>query len=607
MLDEQEHSIYSDSLRFRGGRPVESQVVRLSPDSVALGELKLVVGSGRRSEAVSALVSFTQAWVVTNFDEMLDLLRYFGARPEDRRDAEGARVRARAALAGVLGGDRPQSGDAGERGAQPVLQPGQRRQPAFTDEGVPGLAHRSGRGLHHASARPTRASRRTPGDGRPGRPLDLHRPAPGRSSSRTRPASAASASPRVAGGVRADVSAEATAEVESGTLASRLLAGCPTDPPRLFLLDGYALIYRAFFAMISRPLRTTKGENTSAAWGVANFLLRLREKYGPDYVAWVNDAGNSFREERYPEYKSTREKLDDELQADFDRSVERIGELLDGVRHSARGRAGLRGRRRHRDARHAGGRARPPGGDRLRRQGLLPAHRARASRCSIPAAAAPRRRGDLGGRVATPPSGSASPRRRWSTTWRWWATVSDNIPGVKGIGEKGAQKLLAEYGNLDTILASAGRGHRQADPRGAAGQADNARLSRELVTIKRDVPVELDLDAHDTSSEPDFDALRRILTELEFFSLAKKLQGQGTATPVSDVVRPASRRARPPRRRTAADPLAERSSIRWSRRPRSPVVDDPADLPALVARLRAAPIVAHRHRDRPRSSRTTPT
>ena len=103
-------------------------------------------------------------------------------------------------------------------------------------------------------------------------------------------------------------------------------------PPRLFLIDGYALIYRAFFAMISRPLRTSKGENTSAAWGVVNFLMRLREKYRPDYVAWVNDAGTSFREERYPEYKSTREKLDNELQADFDRAVERICAMLEAFR-----------------------------------------------------------------------------------------------------------------------------------------------------------------------------------------------------------------------------------------------------------------------------------
>ena len=78
VFDEQQNAIYLDSLRFRGGRPVESQVIRLAPDSVSLGELRLAVGEGEQARSVSALVSFTQAWVVTNFDEMLDLLRYFG-------------------------------------------------------------------------------------------------------------------------------------------------------------------------------------------------------------------------------------------------------------------------------------------------------------------------------------------------------------------------------------------------------------------------------------------------------------------------------------------------------------------------------------------------
>ncbi|MFL5492901.1 MAG: GWxTD domain-containing protein [Gemmatimonadales bacterium] len=76
--DEQQHVVYSDSLHFRGGRQVESQVVRVAPDSISLGELRLVVGSGAGERTASALVSFTQAWVITNFDEMLDLLRYFG-------------------------------------------------------------------------------------------------------------------------------------------------------------------------------------------------------------------------------------------------------------------------------------------------------------------------------------------------------------------------------------------------------------------------------------------------------------------------------------------------------------------------------------------------
>jgi DNA polymerase-1 len=103
-----------------------------------------------------------------------------------------------------------------------------------------------------------------------------------------------------------------------------------TDLPRpqIFLVDGYALIYRAFFAMIARPLTTSRGENTSVAWGVANFLLRILEEYRPEYLAWVHDAGSSFRTETYPEYKATREKLDEELQDVFDRSLERVEELL---------------------------------------------------------------------------------------------------------------------------------------------------------------------------------------------------------------------------------------------------------------------------------------
>ena len=65
----------------------------------------------------------------------------------------------------------------------------------------------------------------------------------------------------------------------------------PPDAPRLFLVDGYALIYRAFFALISRPLTTARGENTSAAWGIVNFLQRLLATHHPDYLGWVHDSG----------------------------------------------------------------------------------------------------------------------------------------------------------------------------------------------------------------------------------------------------------------------------------------------------------------------------
>src|SRR5207249_7076873 len=103
----------------------------------------------------------------------------------------------------------------------------------------------------------------------------------------------------------------------------------PASRPAVYLVDGYALIYRAFFAMIARPLTTRRGENTSAAWGVTNFVLRLLEQRRPDYLAWVHDVGESFRHQAYPQYKATREKLTQELQQEFDRSVERIEQILE--------------------------------------------------------------------------------------------------------------------------------------------------------------------------------------------------------------------------------------------------------------------------------------
>ena len=91
-------------------------------------------------------------------------------------------------------------------------------------------------------------------------------------------------------------------------------------------MDGYALIYRAFYAMIARPLTTSRGENTSAAYGVVNFLRLLFQNHKPNYLGWVHDSGTSFRKETFPEYKATREKLSEDLQADFDNG-ERYYEL----------------------------------------------------------------------------------------------------------------------------------------------------------------------------------------------------------------------------------------------------------------------------------------
>ncbi len=137
VLDEQEHSIYSDSLRFRGGREVESQVVRLAPDSVSLGELKIVVGS-KPERSASALVSFTQAWVVTNFDEMLDLLRYFGHDEQIaamRRAPAGERARL---WRDFYEASDPNSGTPENEALNQYFSRVNAANQRFKDEGIPG-------------------------------------------------------------------------------------------------------------------------------------------------------------------------------------------------------------------------------------------------------------------------------------------------------------------------------------------------------------------------------------------------------------------------------------------------------------------------------------
>ena len=366
-------------------------------------------------------------------------------------------------------------------------------------------------------------------------------------------------------------------------------------PPQLFLIDGYALIYRAFYAMISRPLRTAKGENTSAAWGVVNFLLRLREKYRPDYVAWINDAGTSFREQRYSDYKSTRQKLDLELQADFDRSVERICQLLEafGIPIIA-----IRGY----EADDVIGTLATAGADRGLRSVIVSGdkdfYQLVGPNISLlnPGRGGPAAvdeswvdESNAGERLGVPPGQVAD----------FLALVgdaSDNIPGVRGIGEKGAQKLLSEFGNLDTILARAGEVSAKRAREALLTQAENARLSRELVTIQRNVPVELTVEDL-VLQEPDRDAVIRLLTELEFYSLVRRLSGPSDGAPAVEV--PAadsdtSESLDPDVDVSAFSPDSwlSLSDLSGPAATSVTIVDDPDRLPALAARLRAAPLLA---------------
>jgi DNA polymerase I len=358
----------------------------------------------------------------------------------------------------------------------------------------------------------------------------------------------------------------------------------PPSTPTLYLVDGYALIYRAFFAMIARPLTTRRGENTSAAWGVTNFLLRLLERRRPDYLAWVHDVGKSFRHQTYPQYKATREKLTAELQQDFDRSVERIGQILGafGVRV-----VGVEGYEADDVIGTLATAAVPRGlqvvivsGDKDFHQLIGPGIALLNPGRGGPAAVEEHwvDQTNASERLGVPPE-------RVVDYLALVGDSSDNVPGVKGVGEKTALELLATFGDLDGILANADQISGKRAREAVQQYAGLAQLSRELVTIRRDVPLPLDLEGLRVRP-PDVARLADLFTELEFRSLIPKLSG----IEVAAVEPPAPAALRSPAVAAPAAPAATVPSPVASAGPT--VVDDPAMLAAVVAECRRAPLVA---------------
>jgi DNA polymerase-1 len=295
----------------------------------------------------------------------------------------------------------------------------------------------------------------------------------------------------------------------------------PPPSPRLFLVDGYALIYRAFFALISRPLTTSRGENTSAAWGIVNFLQRLVQDHQPDYLGWVHDSGLSFRHEKFPGYKATREKLTDELQSDFDRGMERICDILEAYRIPI---IALKG---------------------YEADDVIGTLAAQAAARDINVVVVS---GDKDFQQLVRPGvwllnpgrgGPASVEEQWVSVENgserlgvapalvtdFLALVgdsSDNVPGVKGIGEKTAQELVNSYGSIENILEHASEITKKRPREALLEQGDSARLSKELVTIRQDLPMTLDLESM-RIHPPDLARLRSLYVELEFHTLAKAI------------------------------------------------------------------------------------
>ncbi|NNF58708.1 MAG: DNA polymerase I [Rhodothermaceae bacterium] len=280
---------------------------------------------------------------------------------------------------------------------------------------------------------------------------------------------------------------------------------------RLYLCDALALAYRAHFAFISRPLINTQGLNTSAAYGFVSSLLKLLEDEQPEHIAVVFDAvgpGGTFRDELYAEYKAHRPPMPEGLRDSLP-FIKRLVEAFDipvleepGVEaDDVIGTLAKRAEDEEVDVIIVSP-------DKDFRQ-LLSEHVSMFR---------PAYKGEAFDRE-TPDTfrekyGGLEPIQ-FIDLLALMGDSADNVPGVPGIGEKTAVKLIDAYGSVEQLIEHADELTGKRAREGMTAHADDARLSKKLVTIMTDVP--LDVDWHTLRrTDPDLDAVNALFDELEF-------------------------------------------------------------------------------------------
>ena len=284
---------------------------------------------------------------------------------------------------------------------------------------------------------------------------------------------------------------------------------------KLFLLDAYALIYRAYFAFSKNPRINSKGFNTSAVMGFVNTLEDILKKEDPTHIGVVFDPpGGSFRHEIYKEYKAQREETPETIR----QSVPIIKDILAAYRIPAIevkgyeaddviGTLSLQAGRENiltymmtpdKDyGQLVGGTVymyRPKYGD--KEYEIMGTEEIKAKFGITDTAQVIDMLGLMG-------------------------DSSDNIPGCPGVGEKTAQKLIAEYGSIENLLDNTDK-LKGALKKKIEENKEQIKFSKFLATIKTDVPISLDMKSLERES-PDLEKLRTIFEEMEFRTLIDRI------------------------------------------------------------------------------------
>jgi DNA polymerase-1 len=303
------------------------------------------------------------------------------------------------------------------------------------------------------------------------------------------------------------------------------------NPERLFLLDGMALAYRSYFAFISRPLINSKGQNTSAIYGFTTALLKILEDETPEHIAVVFDTAEpTFRHKKFKEYKATRQKMPEDMASQLDKLKEVVrafrAPLLELPGYEADDIIGTLARRAEKE--NVETFMVTPDKDFM--QLISPTIKMYKP-------------GKSGSEVEIVDVSGVEKKfgvapHQVIDVLALIGDKSDNIPGVPGIGEKTAIPLIQTYGSLEELYNHVNEIPQKGVREKLITHRDKAFLSRELLTIQTDVPI--DVDFHELrAAKRDTSYLIRLFGELEFKSLAAKLreterfeesEGEGEAT-----------------------------------------------------------------------------
>ena len=293
-------------------------------------------------------------------------------------------------------------------------------------------------------------------------------------------------------------------------------------PKKLFLLDGMALTYRAYFSMIRTPLMNSKGMNTSAIYGFINTINKLLQDESPDYIGVAFDTEEpTFRHKMFKAYKATREAMPDDLIPQIDRIKEVIGAynipMIEMHGYEADDVIGTLVKIAEKEG--VWSFMVTPDKDfmQLVNKNIHIYKPARGGGSSKQSDVEILGIEEVKERFGVPPD-------RVIDVLSLMGDNVDNVPGVKGIGEKTATALIQEFGSLEELYRNIDKITKPKLKENLISCKEDAFMSKKLVTIDTNVPVKIDFHKL-IASEKNVALLEKIFTELEFKSLLKKLQG----------------------------------------------------------------------------------